>query len=189
MRRSGKLRSVIALGLTMTFLSPAVGQKTGTRIDRNAKAASSISDTGHKSAILVANGFGQCLARREGRRMRAVLDLPLLATEQRNGLNRSMETYDGCLGDSSEFEELRSSSLLVIGGAAEYFVGAELKKVDLSSLKGMTDELLIETDFRPRTSLEDLSLCVVRRDVSKAQALLASKPTSDAEKRAITAIV
>ena len=60
--------------------------------------------------------------------MRAVLDLPLLAAEQRKGLDRLTTQFDGCLGDSSEFDELQYSNLLVVGGAAEYFVGTQLKK-------------------------------------------------------------
>lgn len=188
MKENIRLRLLLAVALTMAMISPAQSQKTGTRLDRNANAPGSISDAGVNSAIIVANGFGKCLARREGKRMRVVLDLPLLASEQRKGLDRSMETFDGCLGDSEEFDQLRSSPLLVIGGAAEYFVMTDLKKTDLSSLTGMTDKVLAETEYRPRTELEDLGLCVVRRNVAKAQALVAAKPTSDAEKEAIKAI-
>ena len=189
MNKVGKLHSVLVVGLALALSSPALGQRTGTRINKNANAPNSISDTSVNSAIIVNNGFGQCLARREGKSMRAVLDLPLLAAEQRKGLDRLTTQFDGCLGDSSEFDELQYSNLLVVGGAAEYFVGTQLKKANLSSLVGMTDDALMETEFRPRTELEDLGLCVVRRDITKAQALLSSKPTSNTEKEAIKAIV
>lgn len=187
MRRT-RFKLLFVLSLIMAMACPALSQKTGTRLDRNSNAPASVNDAGVNSAILVANGFGQCLARREGKRMRVVLDLPLLAPEQVKGLIRSIETFDGCLGDSDEFDQLRSHNILMIGGAAEYFVGTALKKTDLSSLTGMTDELLMKTDFRPRTVLEDLGLCIVRRDVAKSKALLASMPTSDAEKMAVKAI-
>lgn len=189
MIKIGKLHSVLAVGLALALSSPSLGQRTGTRINRNANAPHSVSNSGVDSAIIVTNGFGQCLARREGKSMRAVLDLPLLAADQRKGLENLMGQFDQCLGDSDEFDELRYSNLLVIGGAAEYFVGAELRKANLSSLVNMTDETLMDTEFRPRTELEDLGLCVVRRDVAKAQALLNSKPTSNAEKDAIKAII
>lgn len=188
MTQNSKMRSSIMLGLTLLVVTPAVAQKTGTRIDRNAGAPGSISDRSVKSAIIIANGFGQCLARREGKSVQVVLDMPLMAPEQGKALGRSMEMYDGCLGDSSEFDELNASRLLVLGGAAEWFVGTSLKNADIDSINGMTDEALMQAEFRPRTELEDLGLCVIRRDVAKAKALLEAKPTSDSELAAIKAV-
>ena len=188
MKSTMKLRSIFALVLAIVFVVPAFGQQTGSRLDRNANAPRSVSDTGIKSAIVVAHGFGFCLARREGSRVQTALDFPLMSAEQNKAMDRYFDKFDGCLGASREFDELRSGSLLTLGGAAEWFIGTKLKKANLASLTGMTDEALMKTEFRPRTDLEDLGLCIVRKDITKAQVLLATKPTTEAEKAAIKAI-
>ena len=111
-----------------------------------------------------------------------------MSAEQNKAMDRYFDKFDGCLGASREFDELRSGSLLTLGGAAEWFIGTKFKKANLASLTGMTDEALMKTEFRPRTDLEDLGLCIVRKDITKAQVLLATKPTTEAEKAAIKAI-
>lgn len=185
MKSTMKLRSIFVAVLAIVFVVPAFGQQTGSRLDRNANAPRSVSDTGIKSAIVVAHGFGFCLARREGSRVQTALDFPLMSAEQNKAMDRYFDKFDGCLGASREFDELRSGSLLTLGGAAEWFIGTKLKKANLASLTGMTDEALMKTEFRPRTDLEDFGLCVVRKDIPNAQLLLTTKPTTEAEKKAI----
>lgn len=189
MRLLASWRISAALALAVVSAAPAIAQSTGTRLDRHQGAPSSVSDAGTKSAIIVANGFGECLARREGKRLRAALDLPLMSAEQSKALKRSMDTFEGCLGTSSEFDQLRSSHLLVVGGAAEWFVKTELKQAKLSTLQGMTDDVLYKAAFRPRTSVEDLGLCIVRRDQARARAVIAARPTTAEEAAAFRAIV
>lgn len=177
-----------ALVVAVLAASPAAAQRTGTRLDRNAGSPNNITDTSVKSAILVANGFGQCLARREGVAIAKALEFPLLSAEQSKAVDRRMEAFDECLGDSPEFNQLRSGLLPIVGGISEWFFNTQLKRTDLSALGGMNDDALMLTEFRPRTELEDFGLCVIRRDVAKSVALLEAKPTTNAEAQAIKAI-
>jgi hypothetical protein len=180
---------VLIMGLILTTTLPAEAKQTGTRMDRNEGAVGSVSKIDAKSAILAANRFAQCVARREGKFMRAALDMPLLSSEQKQEMKKRIDQFDGCLETSNEFDQLVLTPLLSVGGAAEWFVRTELKSVDLSSLSGMTDEVVDKTDFRPRNRLEDLGLCIVRRSPARAKAFVKSAVSSTEETTAFKAIV
>jgi hypothetical protein len=167
---------------------PAAAQKTGTRLDRNAGAVGSISGTDPRTAVRATNTFSQCVAKREGKRMRVALDLPFASPEQSKAMAKARDQFDGCLGDSADFDQLRSGILLMAGGSAEWFVHTDLKRVDLSPLNGMTDEVLAKAAYHPRNAYEDLGLCILRRSPEHARALLATDPTSDAELAAFKVI-
>jgi hypothetical protein len=180
---------VLIVGLFLTASLSAEAQQTGTRINRNEGAVGSISNLDAKSAILATNKFAQCVARREGKFMRAALDLPFLSTEQTQEMRKRRNQFDECLGTSNEFDQLVLTPLLAAGGAAEWFVRTELKSVDLSSLSGMTDEMIEKTAYRPRNSLEDLGLCIVRRSPARATAFVKSAVSTKEETAAFKTIV
>jgi hypothetical protein len=186
-RSMGTPISVAAMMLVIAM--PAMAQQTGTRLDRNRGAVGSVSSTDTTSAIIAANVFAQCVARREGKTMRKALDHPFTSAEQSRAIQRTWKRFEGCLGNAREFDSLALSQILSAGGGAEWFVRSELKNVDLSSLDGMTDEAIEKTAFRPRTLLEDLGLCIVRRSPERARALIGTEPTTAAENAAFKAIV
>lgn len=182
-------RSLVAAVLITMIAMPASAQKTGTRIDRNSGAVGSISKLDTTSAIRATNTFAQCVARREGRTIRNALDLPFTSAEQSKALERRTDNFDSCLGDSREFDTLVLTQVLKAGGAAEWFVRTDLKAVDLSPIAGMTDEALEKSDLRPRTALEDLGLCIIRRSPERARAFLRTDPASAEETAALRTIV
>lgn len=185
------VRVFAALGLVaLAFVSwPAGAQRTGTYLDRSAGAIKSVRGRDKDSAILATNTYSQCLARREGASMRKALDLPYGSEEQSKALLRLQQQFDPCLGNSQEFDTLVYTPVLMAGGAAEWFLRTNFRAVDLSKLNGMTDETIEKTDYRARTALEDLGLCVLRQDPGKVRALLETKPSSAEEKAAFQALV
>ncbi|WP_332787503.1 hypothetical protein [Sphingomonas sp. GB1N7] len=176
------------LGVAAVCALPAHAQKTGTRIDHNAGAVGSVSRLDAETAAIAANTFAQCLARREGKSMRNALAFPFVSPEQSKAIARLRTQFEECLGNANEFDQLVLGQVLQAGGAAEWFVRTELKNVDLSSLKGMSDEALEKTSFRPRTALEDLGLCIVRRDPDRARGFVESKMGTLEAKTAFKAI-
>ena len=181
-------RTLITLTLTAAAI-PAAAQYTGTRINRNAGAAESVSKRDPESAVRVANSFAQCIARREGKSIKRALDLPLASADQMRGIYKYVDQYDECLGKGSEeWSTMETPPLLLAGGAAEYFVNTDYKTVDLATLRAMSDEAMAKAPVAPRTPLEDLGLCMVRRDPGRIRVLLGTKPTSSAEKSAAKAM-
>lgn len=172
----------------MLAASSVAAQRTGTRLDANRGAAGSISRTDPSSAVRVVHAYGMCLAQREGKSMRRALDLPLGSAEQAKAVSGNANYYDECLGVSADFDQVTFGPLLSAGAAAEFFMTHDLRRVDLSSLKGMSDEAVEKSDCRARNSFEDLGLCVVRRDPTRARALIATRPTTAEEKAAFTAV-
>lgn len=192
--RSGTVGTVasIATGLTLVSLcaaSPASAQDSSSRLIQNRGAVNSISKNDPKSAIRATNAFGQCVAQRDAKRIRGALDLPFASAEQVRILHKSLDTYDECLGSSPDFDTLALPRVLFAGAAAEWFVTVNRRKIDLSTLVGMTDEALAKADFKPRTSLEDVGLCVVRRNPANALALIATRPTTAEEIAAVQVLV
>ena len=161
--------------------APAAAQRSSSRIDPNPGAVNSISKRDPKSAIRATNAFGQCIAQRNANLARRALELPFASEEQLKLLRSSVNTFDECLGSSPEFDTLAFPRVLFAGAAAERFVLANLRHIDLSTLAGMTDEALDKTEFKPRNGMEDVGLCVVRRNPANALALLSTHPTSSEE--------
>lgn len=181
-------RTLIAL-MMAAMTMPAAAQYTGTRINRSAGAAESVSKRDPESAIRVANAFARCLARREDKSIKRALDLPLASAEQMRGIYKYVDQYDECLGKGSEeWSTMDTPPLLLAGGAAEYFVTTDYKSVDFAAVRAMSEDAVAKAPIAPRTPLEDLGLCMVRRDAGHIRALLATKPTSGAEKSAARAM-
>lgn len=180
-----------ALMLTLCAVAgtPADAQRTGTRIDRNAGAAESVSFTDSASAIRVANSFGQCIARREPKRVKIALALPLYTPQQSRELKKATDHFDPCLGSSTEFDSVVTQGLIFAGNAAEWFLRTEYKDAPLGTLKGMDDDTLAKSAFAPRNGFEDLGLCVVRRNPEAVQSLILTDPTTEREKAAVQPLI
>lgn len=180
---------VLAVVAALVLPLPAAAQQTGTRLNRSAGQAKTANFRDPDSAVRIANQFAQCLARREVRTVKSALDLPLASNEQRRGLYRNVAQYDDCLGNANEeWSDLQTPPLLLAGGAAEYFVNTEYKSADLKALSNLSEEALAKSPLKPRTGLEDLGLCLVRRDPTAVRALLATKVTTKAEAAAARAM-
>jgi hypothetical protein len=179
----------IAAALCVIVITPAVAQRTGTRLDRNQGAVGSVSKLDAKSAIKATHAFGQCIAFREEKRTRRALEQPLVSPEQVKLLNGARDTFDDCLGTSDQFDQIAYSQVLLAGSAAEYFVRTTQQKMDLGPLAGMTDEALAGTAFKPRNGLEDLGMCIVRRNPTKARAFVMSRPAEADEAAAFRALL
>ncbi|KRC82050.1 hypothetical protein [Sphingomonas sp. Root241] len=171
--------------ISCVVISPAAAQKTGTRLDQNRGAVGSISKLDKKSAIRATHAFGQCIAYRETKKAQRSLELPFASAEQLKVLNEATNSFDACLGTSPEFDLLSFPPVLFAGSAAEYFVRLKYAKSDLGGLAGITDEALDKTEFRPRNALEDLGMCVVRRNPGNARALVLTRPTETEEAEAL----
>lgn len=179
----------LLVGAVLVAGTAAEAQQTGTRMDRNAGAARSVNSRDTNNAVLVANQFGQCVARREGKSMKRALELPYGTDEQQKAMFGVMDSFDGCLGNSEDFDKLVTSGPLTAGGASEYFVKAEAKPADIAAIKGMSDEALAATAFKPRNGAEDLALCVVRSNPEAVAQLGRTLPASKAEKAAVAAVL
>lgn len=177
--------AMLCLGLA----SPAAAQRTGTRLDRNRGAVGSVSKLDADTAIRATNAFGRCIAQRDVVRARRALDLPFVSDDQIKLLQKGFETFDECLGTSPEFDTLQLPPVLLAGAAAEWFISANRRKIDLTSLSGMTDEALDKTEFKPRTDLEDFGLCLLRRNPANALAFVSTRPTSADEAAAVKALM
>lgn len=179
----------LLIGTLLVAGTVAEAQRTGTRMDRNANSARSVNSRDTNSAFQVANQFGQCLARREGKSMKRVLELSYGSGEQRKAMFGVMDSFDGCLGDSEDFDQLATTGTLTAGGASEYFLKVEAKPEDIVAVKGMTDEALAASAFKPRNGAEELALCVVRSSPEGVARLGRTIPTSKAEKAAVAAVL
>jgi hypothetical protein len=177
------LALVATLGLT-----PAVAQKTGTRLDRNRGAVESISNLDPSSAIRAQHQFGLCIARRERIGMIKALELPMASAEQSKAITQRIQLDDGCLGSSDEFDTLVTKGPLLSGTIAEFFVRTDFKTTDFSALIGLSDDALMKTPYAPRNLMEDLGLCILRRDPVVARALFETKPVSPEEKAAFALV-
>lgn len=182
----GCLSVAVLLSIVAT---PASAQKTGTRLDQNRGAVGSISRLDPKSAVRATNAFGQCIAQREVKPVRRALELPFASPEQMKILFGTIETYDACLGTSNEFDALTFPPILFAGAAAEWFVRLEQRKIDLTPLAGMTDKALAESAYKPRNGLEDLGLCVVRRNPKNGRNFVTSRVGEVEEKTALNALL
>ena len=189
MKRTGARSAVLCAVTLFMGAGPAVSQLTGTRMDQNRGAVGSVDRLDPKSAAAAANTFAQCVARREGKWMEQALDLPFLSDEQTKAIAKRMTEFDPCLGPSRDFDVLNLSPLALPGGAAEWFDRTKYKSVDLAPLNGMTDEVADKSAFAPRTDLEDMGLCIVRRSPEHARALITTAPASDSELKAFRAMV
>ena len=187
-----RMATTLVVGVALASLcvaAPASAQPSSSRIDQNRGAVSSVSKRDPQSAIRATNAFGQCIAQRDHIRVRRALELPLASNEQLSILRKSIDTFDECLGSSREFDTLTLPPLLFAGAAAEWFVSVNRERIDLTSLAGMTDEALDKTDYKPRTDLEDVGLCLVRRNPANALALVLTRPTSQEESAAVKAMI
>lgn len=183
------LSRFITFAFSATLIAtPVASQQTGTRLDRHRDASPSVSKLDPSSAIRVANAFGQCVAQRAGKGMRKALDLPYTSPEQGKAVRRYTDQFDSCLGNAIDFDQLNLSQVLLSGTAAEFFVRGELSRVDLTPIAGMTDAVLQKTDYRARTTLEDLGLCIVRRNPARARTFVTTRIASDEEIVAFKAI-
>jgi hypothetical protein len=184
-----KWKASMLLAAVTCAISPASAQLTGTRLDRNAGAVGSVSNTNRDSAISAANQFGQCIARREAKGVRAALGLPFASPEQKKALDRYIEQFDGCLGASNAFDIMVTTPTLLAGSASEYYLNTIYKKTELGFLQSLDDVLIAKTPFAPRNGYEDLALCIVRRDPQAVRALVKTLPISKLEAEAISKLV
>jgi hypothetical protein len=174
--------------MLLLAVSPAFAQRTGTRLDRNRDAVSSVSKLDATSAIRAQHQFGLCIARRERIGMVKALELPMASAEQSKAITQRIDLNDGCLGSSDEFDTLVTKGPMLSGAIAEWFVRTDYKTTDLKPLSGMNDEALMKTPYAPRNLMEDLGLCILRRDPAATRALFETKPVSEEEKAAFALV-
>lgn len=114
-----------------------------------------------------------CLADARPRWARRTLDLPYLSDDQARVASHVLTGSDSCTpGREAEFTFRTSST---VASLAEYFLKAEIGRVDFAQLSSVLSTL------RPRNASEDFAQCVTSRDPEAARDLALSDLGSAAE--------
>ena len=129
------------------------------------------------------NSFARCSARLREREAEEVLRLPFGAPEQHRAVRRL--AADDCLRVDAQ---LRFNARLMVGGMAEHFLAQRYASVDGAIVRALSDEQIDTSPLRPRNDLEDLALCIVRRDPDAALTLIRAAPTSPGEQSAVQSL-
>lgn len=121
--------------------------------------------------------LSMCLAETRPGWARRTLSHPYLSSEQATDASQALGGRDNCLRTSEAEITFRTSSL--IGGMAEYFLQAEMRRADSSRLSEALGSLT------PLNGSEDFALCVVSRNPAAARDLALSEPGSAQETQAV----
>jgi hypothetical protein len=117
-------------------------------------------------------GLASCVGAAEPETVEAILDLPLLSSEQSVAIARVVPQHR-CLVQSPTV--LRFEAAAMVGGLAEELFLRRFGERDIKWLVAQNGTA------RPRNDAEDLALCLVGRDPGNARLLLDSIPASPEE--------
>ena len=162
-----RARLALCLALSATVLTAA--QDAGDRRSDLEKPSTPV-------AVRQVHKFATCVALRFPTRAATLLALDYRAPEYRTAMNKLVQGQSSCVRGV-----LRFNPVLMAGGLAETL----LERRDGAGISALKSA---ETSVAARDDIEFTSLCVVRQAPEAVVALLATEPTSEAEKTALNAI-
>jgi hypothetical protein len=178
----------MAFAIGFADASTGAAQEAETRIDAQSRRVTPSGPQDVDTAVRVMNAYGRCVARNRPRVASDILALPIRSEEQDAAVRRLFGGDDACLG-GNEGSRLNFRAPLLVGAMAEGLLVDRYANVDLRPLAEMTDETQAAAGLAPRTTSEDIALCVVRRDPETVRAIIRAQPASAQERAVIDRLV
>jgi hypothetical protein len=175
------MRGLAFILLCLLAATAQAAPPTGSRIDPVPKAPEGTFRETPQDAAKVLNGYARCVADVRPKFADEILALPLSSREQEAALRKGLGGHDDCLGMNVAYLKVHTPAALIGGMAEERFV-AENRGKDFAAVIGASKA-------EPRNVMEDIALCLVRRNPSGAVALIGTSPGTPAEKSAVRTLV
>jgi hypothetical protein len=134
------------------------------------------------AALRVMHSYSACIARARPDWAEAMIALPLMSEEQDAAVRRGQRGERNCLGYSGLQLTFRPRAL--VGGMAEYLIGARYRDATLEPVARLTEEQELSGPLAARNGYESLGLCVVRRNPGGVRDLLRTRVASGEERAA-----
>jgi hypothetical protein len=170
----------------MVVSSPALAEpESGSRIDRKPMA---VTDSANDPVLAkVVNQFARCVANSRPQWSDQILAMDLMSAEQVKAAT------DGTFGINSCFTtgqyDLALSPLSLIGGLAEQRFVERFATRPVEALAKVSDDQLFASAAAPTNTVEDLAMCLARKDPATVRKLIDAKPTSADESALITRLI
>lgn len=160
----------------------AAHAQSGSRIDPTRHAVRHQDVATPSAAQRVMQAYAACVVRDRPGWAEAMIALPYQTPEQRNAVRRAQTGYQDCMGYSGL--ELRFSADILLGAMAEYLIESRYRSAALDGISQLSDEAISGGALAPRNTIEDIALCVVRRNPTGVRALLGTVAGSQDERAA-----
>ena len=175
---------IVALSLSVS--APAFAEpESGSRIDRKPMA---VTDSANDPVLSkVVNQFARCVANSRPQWSDQVLAMDLMSAEQVKAAREGTYGINSCFTTSQY--DLALSPLSLIGGLADQRFVERFAGRPVEALAKVTDDQLFASAAAPTNTVEDLAMCLARKDPAAVRQLVDTKPTTAAEAALITRLI
>jgi hypothetical protein len=153
--------------------------QSGSRIDptRNAVRHQDVGDPAAAQRVL--HAYAACVVRERPAWAEAMIALPYRTPEQDSAVRRSQTGQQDCMGYSGL--ELRFSAHILVGAMAERLLETRYRSASLERASQPSEPEIAAGPLAPRNMLEDVAICVVRRNPVAIRTLLGTAAGTPAE--------
>jgi len=178
-----KMSFVGALSLALASMPICLAHaQSGSRIDPTRNAVRHQEVGRPAAAQRVMQAYAACVVRDRPAWAEAMIALPYQTPEQRDAVRRAQMGEQDCMGYSGL--ELRFSADILLGAMAEYLIESRYRSAALEGISQLSDEAISSGGLAPRNTIEDIAICVVRRNPGGVRALLNAVAGTPAERTA-----